>query len=442
MINRETVNNAIRFIGTQRIHIGNASWATVEYLAYPLLMILATPLLVSRLGIEQYGLWVLVNSFAGMSGVSNLGMGTAVMKFVSARRGQGNNVEAARSVQICLAMSLAGGALFSGLLALLTPYLAREVFQQMGPVNKTIIALYCAAVLVLLFQLDNLYSQTIKASERFDIAAYIEISCRFVLLFSSVAAACIFRNIIAVLLITIIVMLISVICKGLIASNILCASLFLPYWSKKTAREVFRFGFWSWTQGIAGVLFQQADRIILGAVLGSTVLAHYNVCLQLVRQIHSVPSAAMSIIFPLVSRKKEECLPGALRFIRDTSLLVNYLSTLFLAGLLFFAGHKILILWMGKAFASEAGYLLPWMILPFFLLSLCIVPTYFLLGCGEVRFVSSNSILAGLLGLVAAIFLVPGYGAIGAALSRVVYALAALLAYFKLYKLGRGSAPF
>jgi len=400
-------------------------------------MIMATPLLVSYLGVDQYGLWVLVNSFAGMSGVSNLGMGTAVMKFVSARRGQGDQVEAARVVQICLAMSLAGGIVFSSLMALMTPYLAQKVFHKMGPINRTIIAMFCGAALVLLYQLDNLYTQAIKATERFDVAAYIEIGYRFTLLFSTVVVAWIYRSLFPVLVVTIIIVALVIVCKAFSASKIFHASLYVPYWSKTTAREVFKFGFWSWSQGIAGVVFQQADRIILGAFLGSSSLAYYNVCMQLARQVHSLPAAAMSVVFPLVSRTKEESGLDALRSIRDAFLIVNYLFAFVLAGLLFFWGQEILIIWMGKAFAMEAGYLLSWLVLPFFLLSLCIVPFNFLLGYGEVRFVSSNSIVSGFIGVISAFVLVPGYGPVGAALSRVAYASVALLAYLKLY--GRGS---
>ncbi len=66
----------------------NATYSVAEYVAQPLLMIAAAPFLVHRLGLDLYGIWMLVSAIAGTVGIFGLGLSDATMKYVSAYRGR------------------------------------------------------------------------------------------------------------------------------------------------------------------------------------------------------------------------------------------------------------------------------------------------------------------------------------------------------------------
>src|SRR5713101_2597504 len=105
-------------------HARNAGWGSVEYLFYPFLMLLATPIYVSTLGTTNFGLWALVMAITGLGGAANLGMGTAAMKYVSAYCGRGDIRGAQRVVEQTLAIAGAGGAAFALIVALMARWLA------------------------------------------------------------------------------------------------------------------------------------------------------------------------------------------------------------------------------------------------------------------------------------------------------------------------------
>lgn len=65
----------------------NAAYSTADYLILPILWLIATPIFVSHLGFEQYGIWMLVNTFLGFSGIMAFGLSDATIKFVSKYRG-------------------------------------------------------------------------------------------------------------------------------------------------------------------------------------------------------------------------------------------------------------------------------------------------------------------------------------------------------------------
>ena len=39
-------------------HLSNAAYGVLDYAAYPIAMLVAAPVLLNRLGVAQYGLWV------------------------------------------------------------------------------------------------------------------------------------------------------------------------------------------------------------------------------------------------------------------------------------------------------------------------------------------------------------------------------------------------
>lgn len=55
------------------IPIRQASWATIEYLAYPVAMFALEPFFVQKLGVHHNGLWIVLialGGFGGLAGVS------------------------------------------------------------------------------------------------------------------------------------------------------------------------------------------------------------------------------------------------------------------------------------------------------------------------------------------------------------------------------------
>src|SRR5215471_7584563 len=49
---------------------------------------------------------------------------------------------------------------------------------------------------------------------------------------------------------------------------------------REAMREICGFGIYSWIQGVAGVLFMHADRLVIAALLSTSALTYYTVCLQ------------------------------------------------------------------------------------------------------------------------------------------------------------------
>src|SRR5215471_3210338 len=76
-----------RSVGFKR-GLGNALYSILEYIALPVTMVIATPYLIHRLGVEQFGLWMLVLAIVGSMGTLSTGFGAATIKYVAGFRGR------------------------------------------------------------------------------------------------------------------------------------------------------------------------------------------------------------------------------------------------------------------------------------------------------------------------------------------------------------------
>jgi O-antigen/teichoic acid export membrane protein len=433
--------NLLRAFRGRGRHFLSFGWSAGQYVVQPIAMLIATPLLLAALGKEQFGLWVLVMAFVGLDTAAGLGMGAATIKYVSDYRGRGDLLGAARCARQTASISLIGGAIIGSVIALSAPWLASTAFARMG--DPTLVARGIAAggVLLLLQQLEGVYGAVLKGCERFDLAAMSDGIVRLVVLGVACLCAWITGDAVLGLVAWGGCSLIGLSLRIRIATLQLGHNISTPIWDPCTVREVFSFGGWNWLQGIATTMFQQADRFIIGAVLGAQSLAVYGICMQVASQIHSLPSAGLSFIFPVVSRKiAADPKVDIVRMIVPVAAL-NLTFSALLALPIFIFGDWLLQIWVGPQMQLAVGSLLFWMTLVYFLTSLGIAPYYLLLGRGDARFTSMANIIGGAGSACAAVVFIPLIGLWGGVFGRAVTIFIVIAAYSRLYWLAVRRPP-
>ena len=414
------------------VHLVQGSWGITEYLAYPVLMLVATPIFLSQLGTAQYGQWMLLMAVTSMGGLASMGMGTAIVKDVSSYRGRGDLVSAANAVRAGLAVSLVGSVIVAALLLLFGGFAGEHFFARMGNHEDMELIIRFGALLIVLEQIDTIFSNAIRGMERFDRAAQIEVGFKFLTVLIAAIIAWTTQELHMLLTAVTIITLLRALSKALVASHLLRSTALWPRWDKILVKQVLNFGKWMWLQSLGGVFFVATDRLIVGALLGADALARYSVCLQLAQQIHSIPSAGMGFTFPLVSRKFEFGGGESIRKIAFVAIGINVMLAILLALPMIMLGEQILTFWVGKDIAFQSTNVLSWLAAAFLILSINIAPHYILLGCNAARFVSVSNIIGGFVSLVASLILIPNMGLLGAAFSKGTYGLVISTNFFAL----------
>jgi O-antigen/teichoic acid export membrane protein len=184
-------------------------------------------------------------------------------------------------------------------------------------------------------------------------------------------------------------------------------------------------------QSLAATLFGQADKFIIGAMLGTAAAGRYAICVQLAAVVHMIAAAAFNFLFPQFSRLHQAGEISDLRRVFRQGMAINLALVAVLALPLLVGSKFILSLWMGRSFALESWTVLFFLTVGYALLAVNVVPYFALLGTGRIRFACVANLVGGLALMIAAVVLIPVLGLNGAALGRLVYGATVSVCYFE-----------
>ena len=400
------------------LNLVSPTWAVLEYGWYPLLVLVSTPYLLHSLGPKQYGMWMLLNATVSLGSVLSVGTSAGTIKQISESRGRKGHEEVERIIRSSLAMALIAGSLFSIFILAVFVMGADVFFNRMGDRSVLLLTGVVAAVLTVIDQIDNVFASALKGAEQFGRAARIEMAGKTAQVAAAVIAVIVWESLIALYFSLIIVATTRLIGKSWAIKSFLGLSSVQPCFN--SLMGLFRFARWAWLQGAGGAFFGIADRMVIGALLGATSLAHYSVAMQLAQQIHGLSAAALSVVFPAVSRKLSENERFPLGDVTKMTMGVNLTSGILAFGLMMF-GRSILTIWLGEKEAEASTEVLWYLSIAYWLLAINVAPHFILLGVGRMQFVALSNLAAGIISFVPMVPLARVYGLSGVAMSRIVY---------------------
>ena len=412
---------------------GNAFYSIAEYIAQPLSMLAAAPYLVSKLGLSQYGIWMLVSAILGSMGILSTGFGDATVKYVSTYRGQDNQVGVERTIRATLTINTLLGLLFGLLIWVSAPYAVDHIFK-IEPVLHvaSLQAIRISAVILVIRSIESVFVSTLRAFERYGPPVKLNVFLRAIVVVSAVVLAAMGRGVAAIMVATLFWSALVVVLQVFAARRVVSTLNPFPTFDRKAIIEVFSFGCFSWLQALAAVAFSYADRFLVAAMLGTAPVAIYALCVQATQPIHGLAAAAFNFIFPHISSRHEAGETHGPRRVFRLALLANVALSAVLAAPLVFFGKALLKLWMGSSFAQQAYPVLAVLAVAHLILAINIVPYYTLLAFGYVRFVSLVNIGGGVLSLAFVALFVHPWGLVGAALARLFYGPVVALNFLKI----------
>jgi O-antigen/teichoic acid export membrane protein len=419
-----TAFQALRTSRNFRKSAGNAIYNVAEYIAQPLSMLAAAPFLVHKLGLSQYGVWMLVSTILGSMGTLSAGFGDAAVKYVSAYRGQNNPAGVERTIRATLTINTFLGGLFGLLVWAGAPYAVDCLFKIEPEFHAACLrAIRISAVILAIRSIESVFVGALRAFERYGPPVKLNVFLRTIVVVSAVALAAQGRGVTAIMLATLYWSALIAVLQAAAARRVAGLRNPFPTFEKQALAEVFRFGCYSWLQALAGVVFTYADRFLIAAMLGTAPLAIYVLCVQAAQPIHGLAAAAFNFVFPHISSRQEAGeIAGPRRVFRLASLISLALSLVLALPLIVF-GKPLLTFWMGKQVAGEGRLALALLAVAYALMALNVVPHYTLLAFGRVRFIAGLNFGSGILLVLLMAVLVPAFGLVGAALGRIAYSL-------------------
>jgi O-antigen/teichoic acid export membrane protein len=369
----------------KRREVGNSIWNTADILLLPTLMVLATPFFIKKLGPEQYGIWMIVNSFIVALGIANIGVGDAVIKFVSKYHALNDPPNIKRITSSAFSINLLVMAVIIAAGVILFFVIRSYNFLNIQEKNMLLASssILLGSIVFGMKQMEQLVLSIYKGFERYDTSSIISIISKFLMLSGQVVVVILGYGLFQIFLAGTIISVVVVFFEYVYAKYRVKYLSFYPHYEKRTIKEIFSFSTWSWTQSVLSIIASQADRFVVISLAGARFLAYYALASTIGGQIHQVFTAAISWVFPKVSGKterKEELSPLYYKL----QFLVITAGALIITVLIVFQ-RPIFHTWLGDETYNHSIILIKLFLYLAFINMVSIVPYFFLLGANLIR---------------------------------------------------------
>jgi O-antigen/teichoic acid export membrane protein len=419
-----------------RTHITSAAYGVVDYAAYPIGMLFVSPIVLHHIGIAEYGIWAVATAVVSTGGIIASGFGDANIQHVARLRGTGDKSGLQNAVRCIVGINLALGTVMALVGWLLSPQASRHIAASNATLQQScLVSLRIASVLILVRALDSVCISTQRAFERYGAATRISVGVRMLTLALAGLLAYTGRGTVYIMEVTAAVFVVGTVAQFYRLYQLLGDISFLPAFNGDTAKAILVFGVFSWMQAVAGVVFGQVDRLLMGVSLGAVAVAAYALCIQLSQPIFGLTASALHFIFPYLSGRVDTISAKDFKRVVAVALAANVLFVSAGAVLLLLFGTRLLRVWAGEAIAREAAPIFSLVVIGSALLGLSVTGTYVMLALGRVRAVTWFGVAGGTAMLLMMWRLLPIGGMRGLAIARLCYGSFSLLLYLPLVRI-------
>jgi O-antigen/teichoic acid export membrane protein len=388
---------------------------------YKALNLVLLPVVVSGLGNDSYGLYTLVAVVIGYYALLDLGINSAIVKYVSEHNAKGEREEINRVVSTSLQAYLLLGIIGCLLIVFLSRFILAGVKMPLDLHRTARIVLAISAFQFLVNITGSVFAGVLNGLQRIDVLNKVSIVFNTLMVVSMAILAKLGYGLIPIVSLNFVFNI------GIIAANAYFASRAMPgltinlrliYPAK--FRKILSYGTWTFIIQAGTLIHLTTDRFLIGLFLPISFVTYYVVAVKLADVIRAVPMPVVGVLFPAVADLKAKGEKRAIReiFLRGTKYVL--MLSIPVSVVLFIFSREILKAWMGPQFADESSVVLMLTAAGYFLNTLTFVNTSVLFGLGAHRLMAIYSIFSSILNFVLALILIPRMGINGAALASFV----------------------
>lgn len=405
--------------GISRSLQATALWSMLESFASPLFSLLLIPILTHNIGLEKYGLYVMIFAFVNFFSFTGLGMNTSITYYLAVNQHTKNATNISGRLGTALSLTLIGTVTFS-LLFILTLTLFKEMLGVVYPqLVQHLFLVYAALLILILTQCDMVISAALKGLQQFKVSSKIEFMIRAIWFLVVMLVTVLIKEVGAIVFSIVIIVLMGLILRFRALRNVIELKVSNLKIHKIYINEFFHFGKWMTLQNIAGSMYGSLDKIIMGSLFGSKVVGIYNVILSITQLIHFVPANMLTFIMPKIANDKVTFTLATFKKIFAITIISAGLIAIVICTLKQFIFYK---------FSIDSVYspLFYGLIISFILMSLNIPSYYVALGLNLIKHVSIQCVLGAMAGILSLLLLASKYGIFAVLASKLIYSLIAI----------------
>lgn len=401
--------------------VANSVWNLVAYIAATIIGIASIPLYIRMLGLQHYGLVVILNSILVPIGLLNLSFGEATVKYVAESIGRGDVKQAIVYVRTTLLVNLVGGVLGMVLIASLAHLLSTRFFA-IDPADQQLAetAFYWVAASWLVSEISSTYMGVPIALQRYGIVALGNSLGSTLSIVVSLVTLALGGNVLTLMQVRLVWNIVVTVFWALSARALLPNLSLLPGWNRQAFRQSASFGFWQTVASLGSLFGNQSDKFVLGYYLSTAAVGLYNIAFTVELTIYAAIYKLADVIFPAISNlqgRGEDTRAGQLML--RSGWLLSLLTVVGL-GSMAVCAHDVLRLYLGIEVADAVAWLLQVLCIAGMLSSGSVSVSQYLMGTGKTQWMAITTIASGLIVLIGGLLLVSRYGLAGIGWTQIL----------------------
>ena len=390
--------------------LSNAGWNAFGTLFSIVIAFLLAPLLIHRLGVDQWGLLLLVWSVAGVLGLANFGLGEATLRYVAHYHADRDLSGVNRVLGATLTFYVLVCVLICGVVWVATPVVAQwvKVPEEGHYALETLLRL--TTLLFSAGMIANAFHAIPMALHRYDISSGIGLIQGIVRSSGLVLLVLAGLGVVHLVVWEVIVAVLALMVHILVARRLVPGIRWLPSMSLAGMREIIGYSMFSFMTHIFLMVYREAGRLILGNRLGPASVAYLGTPDSIAYRLHMIIVSAIETLVPRFSASRDEE--------NAKALLVASTWAAFACGAVVYVPLAVLMpdflaLWISPEFARESGEVGRLLTLGL-IGSAAFAPIATLFrGQGRPGFVTAVMAMAGMVVLAGSLVLIPSLGVVG-----------------------------
>lgn len=382
--------------------------------------VLLSPFILHRLGDAAFGVWVLIFSITGYYGIFDVGLRSAVVRYVSKFAATDGKEELTRLINTNLFLYLCtatGSMLLSIVLAMYFDHIFR-IAPELRSAARLLVLITGASV-SLGFPL-SLMDGILEGLQQYYILSFSNIVASLLRALLIVIAMQRGGGLITIALITVVVATAASVYRAFVAMRLCPVPFGFRYVRRQTFHTTARYSSVSFMLLIATRLKFKSDEIVLGTMMSAAAITHFNIGARIVDYAGMVVTNLAQMFIPMSS--ESEAIGDRVR-LRKIFLAGNRFCALVIFPMcvtLIILGKSVIEVWVGKKYIATSYPVLVILILPCTLLWGQAASTRLLLGIGKHRTWAVVTLIEGILNLILSFILVRPYGIIGDAFGTAI----------------------
>lgn len=351
--------------------------ATLNLLAEGILfviLVLSTPLLVARLGVQAFGLYALAWSIIGYLAYLEFGISRSATQFVSKYLSQDDSAGVARAAVTSILINILIGLACGLVVLLLTPILAHEAFripaELQGQARLVFFSVALAVPLVMLQSVLRAIAASYQEFAAINLVNLLGTALQY-------ALACFLAwkgsGAGAVVLSTVLIRFFFVLSYAVLVARLMPGAVRLSHFDLGELRRLFRFGGWVTASQLVLQMLVYVDRFLLASLASLGAVTLFTVPFEAITRLRVMPASVMATVYPAMAESTSREGKPSLQPLYEKSIRYLLLLMLPLIMFIFMFGKALLTIWMGTAFAAHSAVVFQILSIGFLLNSLAYV---------------------------------------------------------------------